>query len=70
VVLAVLLATLFIGGVAGYAVRSAGTSGTSTERTVLVPRAVREGTDSMPFQSYPLIPRVDREGAERADGTR
>ena len=85
VVLAVLLATLFIGGVAGYAVRDAENTSWATVRTVLIPRADREGTDITPIQapaprwtheeeqsvqSYPLIPRVMREGPERGDGTR
>jgi len=55
VVLAVLLATLFAGAIGGYAVR--GISFTQqaetadTNRTVLIPRASREGTEITPFQA-------------------
>ena len=54
VVLAVLLGTLFIGGVGGYAVRAAESSGTQAadaNRTVLVPRSSREGIEITPFQA-------------------
>ena len=85
VVLAVLLATLFIGGVAGYAVRSAEAAPSRADHTDLIPRAAREGMEITPFQapaprwtheddgsaqSYQLVPRVVREGPERGDGTR
>ena len=54
VVLAVLLATLLIGGVGGYVVRgaeSAGTQAPDTNRTLLIPRASREGVEITPFQA-------------------
>ena len=54
VVLAVLLTTLFIGGVGGYAVRGAeGTAAQSSDinRTQLIPRESREGSDITPFQA-------------------
>ena len=52
--LVVLLATLFIGGIGGYAVRAAessGTQGADTNRTLLIPRASREGLEITPFQA-------------------
>jgi hypothetical protein len=54
VVLAVLLGTLFIGGVGGYAVRSTENAGAQTadaSRSLLIPRSAREGTDITPFQA-------------------
>jgi hypothetical protein len=54
VVLVVLLGTLFIGGVGGYAVRGTeitGTQATDTNRSLLIPRTAREGTDITPFQA-------------------
>lgn len=54
VVLAVLLATLFIGGIGGYAVRSADNTGAQASdqnRTQLIPRESREGSDVTPFQA-------------------
>ncbi len=51
VVLAVLLATLFIGGVGGYAIRTSDGAQAGTDRTLLIPRAVREGTEITPFQA-------------------
>ena len=54
VVLAVLFATLFIGGLGGYAVRgaeSAGAQASDTNRMQLMPRESREGSDITPFQA-------------------
>ena len=54
VVLAVLFATLFIGGIGGYAVRGAESSAAQaadTNRTLLIPRASREGVEITPIQA-------------------
>src|SRR5207247_9980438 len=54
VVLVVLLGTLFIGGVGGYAVRAAESSGAQAadaNRTLLIPRAAREGLEITPVQA-------------------
>ena len=51
VVLAVLLATLFIGGAVGYGLRSADTAQAGSDRTQLVPRSAREGIEITPFQA-------------------
>ena len=54
VVLAVLLVTLFIGGAGGYAIRGAENAGAQVadlNRTQLIPRESREGTDITPLQA-------------------
>ena len=52
VVLAVLLATLLVGGIGGYAVRaSEGGQTADAGRTVLIPRAQREGVEITPIQA-------------------
>ena len=54
VVLAVLLATLLVGGAGGYAVRGAENAKTQVSdqsHTQLIPRESREGSDITPFQA-------------------
>jgi hypothetical protein len=54
VVLAVLLATLLVGGIGGYAVRASegtGAQGSDAIRSLLIPRSAREGIEVTPFQA-------------------